>query len=322
MKNRFKVYSVLFVVIGLFITFYAVWSPGDNALRDSNNLQSNGMWIAHGWFGDQLWFKKYKKEPSEYDESKEYLLIHKIKILKIKYLYPHLCPANSRGQIPEIDLEKIKKFRIKCPSVKIIPWIGGSTDSTVDLGDKIWKAAFISSVKDLLSHEEIDGIHVNIEPLASGDKDFLGLLSEIKKIKGDKILSVAAYPPPTFFHPHASVHWDLGYYQDICSLADQVVPMMYDTALNYRKIYTNLVRQWTKEVIIASGDKEVLFGIPAYEDANVGYHNPLVENVFMAMPGIISGINSTPDDRSFSISIYADWTLDKDEEKYISSFIK
>lgn len=319
---RFKVYGVLLVVIVVFISIYAIWFPGDNALKDSKNLQNNGMWIAHGWFGDRLWFKKYKKDPSDFDESKEYLLVQKIENLRIGYLYPHLCPANAQGKIPEIDLEKLKKFPIKCPSVQIIPWIGGSTDSTVDLGDKNWKITFISSVKDLLSRDEIDGIHLNIEPLTSGDQDFLGLLSEINKVKGNKILSIAAYPPPTVFHPHSSVHWDLNYYKSVCALADQVVPMMYDTALNYRKIYTNLVRQWTEEVITVSKDKQVLFGIPAYEDADVGYHNPRVENVFTAIPGIVSGINSAADARSFGISIYADWTLDDKEERYISSFIK
>ena len=105
-------------------------------------------------------------------------------------------------------------------------------------------------------------------------------------------------------------------------LSDQIVPMMYDTALEYKKIYTNLVRQWAQEVIAVSMDKEVLFGIPAYEDQDVGYHHPQVENVFTAMPGIVSAINSSQDARKFSVSIYAEWTLDEKEEKFISSFIK
>ena len=311
MKKRLKLYGFLTAPVGLCFLLYAVWSPGDKTLNDSMNLQNNGIWISHGWFGDGLWFKKYKKNTKDFNENKEKLLLDKIKNLKIKFVYPHLCPADANGKIPGIDMEKIRKFRQKCPSAKVLPWIGGSTESTVDLSSGKWKSEFIKSVAELFSHDEIDGVHINIEPLPTGDPDFIQIISDIKKLKGEKILSIAAYPPPSLLHPHASVHWDLKYYKEVCMLSDQIVPMMYDTALEYKKIYTNLVRQWAQEVIAVSMDKEVLFGIPAYEDQDVGYHHPQVENVFTAMPGIVSAINSSQDARKFSVSIYAEWTLDE-----------
>jgi hypothetical protein len=176
------------------------------------------------------------------------------------------------------------------------------------------------SIKEILAHDEVDGVHLNLEPLPSGSEDYLSLLVDINKIKGNKLLSIAAYPPPTFLHPHPEVHWELGYYRQVCSLSDQVVPMMYDTAIGFRKVYTNLLRQWTVEIIAASGDKQVLFGIPAYEDADVGYHQPEVENVSGSLPGVVAGINDAQDPRNFGFSVYADWTLDDLKVDTISAF--
>jgi len=43
-------------------------------------------------------------------------------------------------------------------------------------------------------------VHINIEPMTSGDANFLALLDELRSaLPKEKLISIAAYPPPTRF---------------------------------------------------------------------------------------------------------------------------
>ena len=86
------------------------------------------------------------------------------------------------------------------------------------------------------------GVHINIEPMPSSNPHFLTLLEELSNaIPEGKILSVAAYPPPSLWHPMKEVHWDESYYRQVSSQTDQLAVMMYDTAIHFPKVYQNLM---------------------------------------------------------------------------------
>ncbi len=134
----------------------------------------------------------------------------------------------------------------------------------------------------------------------------------------DQILSIAAYPPPTFWQQVDEVHWSKEFYNAVSEHADQLVVMMYDTAIDYKKIYIHTYKSWVSEVLAWSNKKDVLFGIPAYEDTGVAYHNPSVENVYTAMSGLSAGIRINESRSNYrGISIYADWTLQEHEKAYL-----
>jgi hypothetical protein len=80
-----------------------------------------------------------------------------------------------------------------------MPWIGGPAGPSTRTPSAKWRATFIESITNLLTdHPGFAGVQINIEPLTSGDKDFLRLLEEIHAaLPKGKLLSVAAYPPPT-----------------------------------------------------------------------------------------------------------------------------
>lgn len=129
------------------------------------------------------------------------------------------------------------------------------------------------------------------------------------------VLSVAAYPPPTLFHRVRSVHWERSYYRDVARRADQLVVMMYDTALRLQKFYRWLMTQWTREVLLWSAPKEVLLGLPAYDDAHTAYHRPRVENLQNALWGIHGGLLSFPRLPSHyqGIALYSGWEMEPHE---------
>jgi hypothetical protein len=111
-------------------------------------------------------------------------------------------------------------------------------------------------------------------------------------------------------HPHPEVHWQAEYFRAVAERVDQIVPMLYDTGITREKLYVDLVRRWTGEVLDWSGRSEVLLGIPAYDDAGVGYHDPAVENPANAMAGIFAAVNHRDElTRLSGIAIYAEWTL-------------
>jgi len=175
-------------------------------------------------------------------------------------------------------------------------------------------------VLDLLQgHPRLAGVQVNIEPMPSGNPDFLTLLDELRQaMPTGKILSVAAYPPPTRWHPFPEGHWEESYFRQVAKRADQLAPMMYDTAIPLQKIYQHLMSTWTVDILNWSGDTQVLLGVPAYDDEGVLYHSPRVENLRNALLGIHEGLSrfKSLSGNYAGIAIYSEWEMDEQEWHY------
>ena len=62
----------------------------------------------------------------------------------------------------------------------------------------------------------------------------------------------------------------------------------------------------------------ILFGVPTYDDAGVGYHYPAVENLANALSGIyagLAGFDELPDHYQ-GIAIYSEWETSANEWLY------
>ena len=105
------------------------------------------------------------------------------------------------------------------------------------------------------------------------------------------------------------MHRNLPYLQQVANHCDKLVVMMYDTALPWEKFYIALMQDWTRELAetIAPTRCELILGIPAYEDAGVGYHRPEVENISSALKGISA---TMPQDAIHGIALYCEWEMD------------
>ena len=64
---------------------------------------------------------------------------------------------------------------------------------------------------------------------------------------------------------------------------------------------------------------ELLLGIPAYEDAGVGYHHPYVENISSALRGIAA---SERKNEIGGIAVYCEWEMDENKWQCWRNFIK
>lgn len=215
---------------------YTLWSPGLDVIDGRHDRGCNAIWLGHGWLGADEWFFRYGKQ----DTIDEFRDLRRVQVLArllkehhISDIFPHVAPANPDGRLPVIDRNQTEKFLNAFVGFRVLPWIGGVIGKQVRLEDSNWQQTFVHSAIQLLKqHPRLAGVHVNIEPCPSGNEDFLVLLAELRRAMPEgKILSVAAYPPPTWMHPFPSVHWEENYFRAVSRRVDQMVVMMYDTAL-------------------------------------------------------------------------------------------
>ncbi len=304
------VISALF--IGVLTAFYFLWSPGVDLRDGRNDLQSNGIWLRHNWLGADEWFQRTGNDFSHYrNESNLKKLADDLKSKHIKDVFPHLCPSSPQGNIAPSDQAQVEKFLNAFDGFRVLPWVGGVYGSDVKIEDAQWRTNFAKSCAKLINeHPRLAGIHINIEPLRSGNKDFLLLLEEMRQtLPQGKIISVAAYPPPCIWQQTKELHWDEDYSRKVASLVDQATIMMYDTGLTSPGMYQQQMKDWTHEVLTWYHPKEVLLGIPAYEDAGVGHHDPATENLTNALLGIHAGLEKPHPVSYKGVSIYSEWEM-------------
>lgn len=293
-------------------------------IRDgSHDRGQNAIWLSHGWLGGDDWFEKYDKqnELTKYrNDASISQLLDKLRQHGITDLFPHVSPANEKGILPPIDRKQTKRFLELAQEFRVMPWIGGPWGSGVRPWDDRWRTNFIHQITNLLNaHPGFAGVHLNIEPVPSGDTNLISLTRQLKAaLPKDKRLSFAAYPPPTYWHQFPDVHWEQEYFEKIASHCDQVAVMMYDTGLKNPKLYRKLMSDWAVESIVWAGTTKVLLGIPTYADRNVEYHFPEIENITNALQGIHAGLTriKSPDNYQ-GIAIYANWVTDSDEWSHL-----
>ena len=317
-----RILAIIAIVFGLILLAYLLWRPGLDIRDGRHDRGSNAIWLAHGWLGADEWFTSNNKtnQFARYrDPANVKALADKLRAHHITDVYPHLCPSSIVGNLPAVDAHHTERFLDAFAGFRVIPWIGGPNGSGAHVDRSKWRETFVRDAQQLLvRHPRLSGVQVNIEPMPSGDRDFLKLLEELRAaLPPGKILSVAAYPPPTRWHPFPEVHWDEKYFREVAKRCDQLAVMMYDGGQRYPKTYQQLMSDWTVEVLSWSDGKPVLLGVPTYDDAGVGYHDPRAENITNALLGIHRGLTrgSLPPHYQ-GAAIYCDWEMSDAEWTY------
>ena len=308
-------------MVALPLLGYALWSPGMDVTDGRHDRGTNGIWVSHRWLGDDAWFTDNHREAllgqyrdPDYIEDELKALAHR----GITDLFPHLAPTKPSGELPGHDEAQLTRFldAAEQNNQRVIPWVGGVFELHCHPANEKWRASFIASIVELLNeHPRLAGVQLNIEPWPSGDDDCLLLLDELNAaLPDDKLVSVSAYPPPTRWQPSTEVHWDEGYFRQVARRSDHLAVMMYDTSIPLGKPYIALMSAWTQQVLDWSEGTPVLLGLPCYEDADVDYHNPSVENLSNALRGIHAGlVQAGLPEHYHGVALYSLWTMDEQE---------
>jgi hypothetical protein len=289
---------------------YLCWSPGDRVRDGRHDRRTNGIWIQHGWLGADEWFTRYHKDPTRFRSDEK---IRELAALLaghgVRYVYPHLCPCSPDGRIAPADAAQAERFLDHCGGLQVLPWIGGILNTQCFPESAAWRSNFVASTSELLqAHPRLAGVHLNIEPLPDGNPDFLLLLDELHRaLPPGKILSLAAYPPPTRWHSSLQVHWQEAYFREVSRRVDQVCPMLYDTAARVPKLYQQVVAGWVPKLLAWSGDRQVLLGVPA----GAGRHAPFVENLPKSITAVHAGLNRLPalPANYAGVAVYCEWEM-------------
>lgn len=319
-----------FVLLVAILVAYFLWSPGLDIRDGRHDRGRNGIWLQHGWLGADEWFIRNAKTNRivEFrDPARIRALADKLRAHHVTDVFPHVSPASAQGPLPPVDDAQVARFLDVFDSFRVIPWTGGVNDNHVHLESLRWRSNFVGSIRSLLDrHPRLAGIQINVEPLRSGTTNFLDLLDELRgALPRGKIISIAAYPPPTRWQPSPEVHWDEPFFRAVARRCDQLAVMMYDTSLRNRKLYEQLMSKWTREILDWSEGASVLLGLPTYDDAGVGYHHPSAENLTNSLRGVHHGLTKrAPLPTNYcGVALYCEWEMDEAEWGYFRShFIK
>lgn len=316
--------ALFFIFLVLFIT-HSLWRPGRDVTNVRHDLARNAMWLQHGWMGADSWFvenKREAKKPLFHDTKKLRDFSALLQANHITDVYPHLCPVQNDGSIMPVDDAQAELFLRALNNVRVMPWIGAPREDLDPQNIKRRKTFVQSAAALLKKHPKLAGVHLNVEPWPDGNEEMLDLLDELRAaLPKGKLLSVAAYPPPTWWQPVPEVHWDKAYFLQVAKRCDQMAVMMYDTGIRSRKIYQAVMGGWTRAILNWMGElknpPQILLGVPVYDDDEL-YHRPGVENLETALLGLHAGLQtfSKLPAHYQGVVIYSDWTMDGAEWKF------
>lgn len=312
-RASLRVFALL-VVLGIASGVYVAYAPYGDTAAHPFNQDRNAVWLEHRWL----------EKPHSVEEMEQ--MFRFLDHHGIVYAYPHLIPFDSAGRLPLHNREQMRAFlasaRRVAPNMKVLPWVGGlrvgykrSRAGTIDLGDLGQRQRMVAECRGLMD-EGFDGIHVNVEPIANGDDDYLALLRALRAAVGTGILSLSATRPgpvapafaPNFF-------WTADYYARIADSADQVVLMTYDTAIPTPGLYRRYVAYAAATVtanLARSHRTRVLVGIPTYDETGL-MHRKEVETPENALLGVVSGLRGRTGGTFEGVALYAEWTTDPED---------
>ena len=312
-RASLRVFALL-VVLGIAAGVYVAYAPYGDTAAHPFNQDRNAVWLEHRWL----------EKPHSVEEMEQ--MFRFLDHHGIVYAYPHLIPFDSAGRLPLHNREQMRAFlasaRRVAPNMKVLPWVGGlrvgykrSRAGTIDLGDLGQRQRMVAECRGLMD-EGFDGIHVNVEPIANGDDDYLALLRALRAAVGTGILSLSATRPgpvapafaPNFF-------WTADYYARIADSADQVVLMTYDTAIPTPGLYRRYVAYAAATVtanLARSHRTRVLVGIPTYDETGL-MHRKEVETPENALLGVVSGLRGRTGGTFEGVALYAEWTTDPED---------
>jgi hypothetical protein len=244
----------------------------------------------------------------------------------IRDLYVHTGPLEHDGSLrPSLyhaDAARfIREVHQALPGVRVQAWLGDivSHDGSAGLrtGDAATRARIRASAVQVLD-AGFEGVHLDLEPVYSGDRGFLTLLDSVHRATAARgaPLSVATHKIDPLPALHATVGrlpgtpkwWSQKYFGEVARRVDQVAVMAYDTAMPLPSLYGGYVAEQTALALeVTPSSTDLLIGLPAYHTDTAGHHAS-AETVAAAVRGARLGLARHARDRErFGLALYVDF---------------
>ncbi|GAA2515719.1 hypothetical protein [Streptomyces longisporus] len=273
----------------------------------------DAMWLGHAWVDGRK------------TDADVTALADRLKTTGIRDLYVHAGPLEHNGTLPESAYSKatwlIKTLHGRAPRLRVQAWLGDVLATEGPTGMRLerpaTRAAVVASTREILA-AGFDGVHFDLEPLHSGDRDYLTLLDSLRSVTRahHALLSVAAHqidPLPGFhaFWGTVAGHpkwWSQRFFGQVARRVDQIAVMSYDTMQPLQSLYGGYVAQQTSLALeVTPPTTDLLMGLPFYHENRFGHWNH-AETVPAAVRGVRLGLSRTDAGRSrFGVALYVDF---------------
>jgi len=274
----------------------------------------DALWLGHAWVDG-------RRTPADLSR-----LGRQVRATGIHDLYVHAGPLDHDGGL-DLRLDPgaahlLDDLRRVLPGVRVQAWLGDKVAHDghpgLHLDDPAVRDRILDSADRILD-AGFQGVHLDLEPVASGDPGYLKLLDSVHALTARRgvPLSVAAPqidPLPDlhavssglFHHPK---WWSQAYFARAARRVDQIAVMAYDTSMPVRSLFGGYVAQQTELALaVTPAATDLLIGLPAYHTDNMGHHAS-AETVAAAVRG--ARVALARQDRSrtaFGLALYVDFT--------------
>ncbi|MGW1618298.1 hypothetical protein [Streptomyces sp. NPDC002172] len=275
----------------------------------------DALWLGHAWVDGRR------------TDADVTALAARLAGTGIRDLYVHAGPLEHNGTLPKSAYPKarwlITAVHRKLPGVRVQAWLGDELapekPDAMHLEKKATRDAVVASARQVVA-AGFDGVHFDLEPLHSGDRNYLALLDALRP--ATPLLSVAAHqidPLPAFhsFWGTVTGHpkwWSQEYFGQVARRVDQIAVMSYDTMQPLQSLYGGYVAQQTSLALeVTPADTDLLMGLPFYHENRFG-HWAHAETVPAAVRGVRLGLSRTdPDRATFGVALYVDFAATEDD---------
>ncbi|MCX5035593.1 glycosyl hydrolase family 18 protein [Streptomyces coelicoflavus] len=279
----------------------------------------DAMWLGHAWVDGR------KKDADLKALARE------LKTTGIRDLYVHTGPMEHDGTLPKSLYPRarwlVDGVHREMPGIRVQAFLGDVLATESPDGMRLEKAdtraAVVDSARQVLD-VGYDGVHLDLEPLHSGDRNYLSLLDDIRAVTRarDAQLSVAAHqidPLPGFhsFWGTVAGHpkwWSQEFFGQVARRVDQIAVMSYDTMQPLESLYGGYVAQQTSLALeVTPPTTHLLMGLPFYHENRFGHWNH-AETVAAAVRGVRLGLSRTDADRErFGVAAYIDFAATEED---------
>ncbi|WKE69914.1 hypothetical protein [Streptomyces sp. WP-1] len=288
----------------------------------------DALWLGHAWVDGRK------------TEADVEALARRLKGTGVRDLYVHSGPLEDDGTLPDADHPEarwlIGALHRELPGVRVQAWLGDVVASEGPEGLRLerpaTRSAILASTRRILA-AGFQGAHFDLEPLHSGDRDYLTLLDDLHALTRahHALLSVAAHqidPLPGFhsFWGTTTGHpkwWSQAYFGQVARRVDQIAVMSYDTMQPLPSLYGGYVAQQTGLALEATpGSTQLLMGLPFYHENRFG-HRARAETVPAGVRGVRLGLSRTDAHRArFGVALYVDFAAtDADWRAYREGWV-
>ncbi|MFE9609072.1 hypothetical protein [Streptomyces sp. NPDC006012] len=282
----------------------------------------DALWLGHAWVDGRK------------DDADVAALARRLDGTGIRDLYVHSGPLEHDGTLPASAYPKaawlIAAMHRELPSVRVQAWLGDvlATESPdgLRLERPATRTAVVRSARQILA-AGFEGAHFDLEPLHSGDRDYLALLDDLHRLtrEHDALLSVAAHqidPLPALHSVFGAVTghpkwWSQEFFGQVARRVDQIAVMSYDTMQPLQSLYGGYVAQQTSLALeVTPQSTDLLMGLPFFSENRFG-HWAHAETVPAAVRGVRLGLSRTAPDRTrFGVALYVDFAATEEDWRH------